>query len=281
MALALTKKTNTERTTASRLRRFIRNGKKITAAERDWLKDYDATKDKTKVPRKHAPRPAEPAEAWAPIADAPELGRDLEPKPAAPEPPELDDDELDDDELDDDELGSAFAAGGASTPAAPAAPSSKAPELPAAPPVPTDGCPLGPHCPECQRARTQLSCTTTGRRVYPPMSDFGANGLAGIILAGMMFGAGVARPDHHRVEPTKWELEETAKAIRTVAYRRAPALGEVDDLLALGWLVANIGARMMREPPPAPKPLPRREDAKPNGAAVEQEGREDGHAAAE
>lgn len=118
-------------------------------------------------------------------------------------------------------------------------------------------CAAGPDCPRCAAARDAIVCSTTGEKVHPRIGALAAKGLTGMLIGGMLWGAGRYREDGYRVEPNEWELEETSKAVEEVMFRRFNSMGQIGDLIALLGCIGAVGYRMGNEKPPADyKPPP-------------------------
>lgn len=221
-----------ERTKASRIRRAIARGDKVTDEARAWFADYErAHPDNTKPGRPAAsPQPA-PSESGSVPPDT--TAETTEPLPPSSEPaaatPHVDPTRF----VDAGKVSSGAPPGSSSAPAAP----SGAPR-----------CTI-PDCPECAKKRGggQL-CIETGTLVYPMMTKPEAEGLA-VIALGALSAAGTFAGrlyDHYVLEapPAKprpfafaseSEISDFAEALRVSVYKRASHLGKDADLGALLW----------------------------------------------
>lgn len=131
---------------------------------------------------------------------------------------------------------------------------------------PVGPCPVGPGCPGCS-GRLNVGpqvCTTTGREVYPEISDVAARGFAGIFLT--LVGVGVrlyARMvlgrDVGSCEPRSLEVAELADALKS-AFRLRPSVGWIGstfgDLAAIANVVTTYGARALDAKPALPDGAP-------------------------
>lgn len=218
--------TNADRNRASRYRKMAggRHGLRApTDAERAWLAQYEASRDPKHMtpPQRHAapyqaPPPASPPTVEAPTSPGPSMVP--APGPAAP----------------------------------------RTPDPHAAPPdwtVIDFGTPEGPRqtslcsipdCPACRAATGPATCGVTGRRVWPPMSEAGAEGLARILLGLIGVVARVVRKEPVP-PPTDRDVKQVARALREVALRRASWVGAFDDLIALGAGVTMYTRRALTE----------------------------------
>jgi hypothetical protein len=263
------------RSTASRYR--LIPPKKRSEAQRRFLAEYDEGKTRgvgvsrpttertTKKPR--AAREEEPApkreprrrretiEAHVPIIfDEPE---------ATPDPSSDVDVESDDDDDDDDESTPAPApanepttTGESVSRALAPATSTPAPITPA-PSFNEQLCDI-PNCSGCRIAKGWPVCKATGLKVYPPMSENGAETAGNALLAGLMLLARMARKDHAAIEPTEFHKEAMRDGTKLMIERRMPAVAAYDDWLqvggaAVGYFVHAVNAPNPN-PPPAQKP---------------------------
>lgn len=91
-------------------------------------------------------------------------------------------------------------------------------------------------------------CGETGRKVWPPMSEEGAEALAGTILAIIGLAIRFFRPDRRLIPPSKEERKQLGGALREMALRRASWMGAFDDLLAVAFGLSRYTMRALREP---------------------------------
>jgi hypothetical protein len=217
--------TSTERAKATRIRRRLASGD-IRDGEANWLDDYE--RRTSGAPSRRAPPP--PTSAPAPA---------LAPAPAST--PTQDSGMV---ELDFSSPGTASGDG-----------------TETGSPSPQPKCTIA-NCPACKQESGALVCGSTGKRVWPPMSEAGAKAMASLVLAGLAFCLRFMREDRRIIPPTDREREQLAKAIREVAHRRASWVGAFDDLFALAFSLGAYTTRAIREPSQLPPP----DGAPPDGA---------------
>lgn len=221
-----------ERTKASRIRRAIARGDKVTEEARAWFADYErAHPDNTKPGRAAAPPQPAPSDSGpVPSETTAEPAESLPPPPSEPAAatPPSDHTRF----VDPSKVSSGAPPGAAPSPAPAGAPRCQIPD-----------------CPECAKKRGggQL-CIETGTLVYPMMTKPEAEGLA-VIVMGALSGAGTLAGrlyDHYVLEtpPAKQrpfafasesEITDFAEALRVSVYKRASYLGKDADLGALLW----------------------------------------------
>jgi hypothetical protein len=208
--------TAAERSKAYRLRK---KGDDATPEERAWLADYDA--------RDTAPRDT----PSAPVAP-----------PSQPLP------------------------GDAPAPAAPTPDPATWVDLPTSP-SPTESTALAPavsarctveNCPACknQSIDKPTICATTGKPVYPPISESAARMIAGAIFWLVGIAAKLLRKSAEITEPTKLEKDELARAVREIVRRRAGFVVAFDDLLTAGFALGSYGRRALAAPRKEPEVSP-------------------------
>jgi hypothetical protein len=227
----VSKATASERTKASRIRRAIARGDKVTDEARGWFADYErAHPDNTKPGRPAAPPQPAPSESGpVPPDTTAEPTESLPPssEPAAATP------HVDPTRFVDPSKVSSGAPPGSS---------------PAAAPAGAPRCQI-PDCPECAKKRGGGTlCIETGTLVYPMMTKPEAEGLS-VIALGVLSGLGTMLGrlyDHYTLEapPAKprafafaneSEITDFAEALRVSVYKRASYLGKDADLGALLW----------------------------------------------
>lgn len=86
--------------------------------------------------------------------------------------------------------------------------------------------------------------------MWPPMSEDGAQAMAGMLLGLIGLAARFFRDDKHLVKPTQDEIRRLGRAIRETALRRASWMGAFDDLLALAFVSGGYMRRALTEKPP-------------------------------
>lgn len=249
-----------DRNKASRLRKKAR----LTAAERGWLDAYDGSRKRGRGGQSgpRAPHGAQEVPPPSPaIAPPPELAHAPTPAPAPAATPGM---------VPVDFGGAPMGAPLPIPPPAPnlgSGPSAPLPGDTAPGSVPTPHvCNVGKDCPAC-RSQTSgaLVCSATGKKVWPPMSEAGAEAMAAVIFAGLGFVLQFFRDDRRIIMPSADERRMLAGALREVAYRRASWVGAVDDLFALFGALGRYTIRAMNEPQKQlpPKDPSQQEEKKP------------------
>lgn len=127
------------------------------------------------------------------------------------------------------------------------------PAPPVAPLVAPQQCNI-PNCPACRAAQGPAICLTTGKRVWPPMSEAGSEALAGAILSAIGFAISLFRKDKHFVKPTTDEIKRFGKHLREMALRRASWMGAIDDILAVFFVGGGYSVRALNQKPPKLEP---------------------------
>lgn len=130
------------------------------------------------------------------------------------------------------------------------APASKAaPAAPGAKPfVHVDGGPAlvcaDPTCIACREAQGSRICAATGVRVWQPISDDSAKGMAKLLLNGIAWLVSIFRDDKKRVAPMDHEIASMAKGLQMLTHRRFNSIGAIDDIMlciaALGMFTHRI-----------------------------------------
>lgn len=233
--------TSAERTKATRLRR-LRSAGTIGGPDRAWLDAYESERAARKsigvAPAStsgfdpdgggidtRAPNPQH--EKLVPIFVDPEV------RPPHDGDDEHEDDGYDEREHDDDDDGDDDDG------------------RPSKPQCPIEHDPAFPNgCPACRGFKGGKICGPTGRRVFPPMDDDGAEGFASFILT--LIGAAVKffRDDRRFIPPTAEEKRRFARALKKIAARREWAMwmGAIDDLVGAARSIGGYGARALNEP---------------------------------
>lgn len=98
-----------------------------------------------------------------------------------------------------------------------------------APPAPK--CPVGADCPGCNGAGGGITCTTSGRTIYPKMRKTSARLWAKTIFAFIKLGVEFLEGEEVP-KPMKEEVDDFADAIADLVYRRFSVLGSFDDITA-------------------------------------------------
>lgn len=101
-------------------------------------------------------------------------------------------------------------------------------------------------CPRCAAVKGAMVCGTTGERVWPMMSDDGAEGIAAGVLGGIAL---LARFLGGRdVKPERAEVKALGRAIQRFIYKRAGWAGAGDDVIALAFLLTMFATRAYNAP---------------------------------
>lgn len=114
-------------------------------------------------------------------------------------------------------------------------------------------CPGGPDCAGCKAANAGgYVCATTGRTLYPPMSEEAAKAMGVGILTALGVVFYLFRG--HFVPPNKAERDLMGKAIQTAQKTRPwlSFLGAHQDILLLGAAFGGYSLRAIMTPKPAP-----------------------------
>lgn len=222
-------KTNAERQKARYIKERLALGK-ATAEQRAWYARYKP--DRTDAPVPPPPRQAAPPRPVPPpvehVAPAHHVAPEPPPAEHRPEPPPP------------------TANGWEPIPDWGAKPENTAPL------APVSTCSI-PDCPACRAATGPAICGTTGKRVWPPMSEAGAEGMAKGLLFIIGLVASVIRKEPVP-PPTDRDIKQVGRALREVALRRASWVGAFDDLIALTAGISGYTRRALTEK--APPSLP-------------------------
>lgn len=109
----------------------------------------------------------------------------------------------------------------------------------------TSACPIK-DCPKCKSVRGAMVCATTGERVWPRMTEHGAEGMAGgvlgmlVVLARVFLGRDVTILES--------ETKALAKPLREIVFYYGGPVGAAGDFFALAGVLLGFGMRVAAAP---------------------------------
>lgn len=105
-----------------------------------------------------------------------------------------------------------------------------------------------PGCTHTPREHGTPRCGITGEKIYPPLRPNSRKAAANVGFAVVGFFIALAKGLDEAPDPTPGEVEDLSDAIGDIVSRRAPELGQYDDLLAGGYALTAYSIRAANAP---------------------------------